>query len=446
VTTQENQQEEQVIQASSSSGDQSKSYSVFEVAILARVTWDLHSLNNEGTIGNVTEPRTIVLWDGARTDGISGEMMKHIHAYWTWLQAIAEKKGLCNACQNFRPQRADADRQGLQGNNAGAMGIAINRCVLCDLHGFLVQRPTIHRQSVVEFGWVVGVPKKFNRDIHVHARHAVVERGSAAGDREQNQKASAEAGAEQSERPEGAAGDEEQEQGASAEAGAEQSERPEGAAGDEEQEQGASAEAGAEQSERPEGAAQMVYHRPTRSGVYALVTLFQPWRIGLNEVEYCYIDDAQRKERYNLALTAYEWTLKRPDGAMTTTRFPHIQGIEGIVLISGQPVPVPMLSPLQDDYREKLQKLAEKQGVEARKFKDFAELLCILSDLRKKTPFRMPFKRCDEMSASVEKTSQRRRSRKDGKGALSKVSAGAEEREQVEESEESLADSPADTE
>jgi CRISPR/Cas system-associated protein Cas7 (RAMP superfamily) len=373
-------------------------------------------------------------------------MMKHIHAYWTWLQAIAEKKGLCNACQNFRPQRADADRQGLQGNNAGAMGVAINRCVLCDLHGFLVQRPTIHRQSVVEFGWVAGVPKKFNRDIHVHARHAVAERGSAAGDREQNQKASAEAGAEQSERPEGAAGDEEQEQGASAEAGAEQSERPEGAAGDEEQEQGASAEAGAEQSERPEGAAQMVYHRPTRSCVYALVTLFQPWRIGLNEVEYCYIDDAQRKERYNLALTAYEWTLKRPDGAMTTTRFPHIQGIEGIVLISGQPAPVPMLSPLQDDYREKLQKLAEKQGVEARKFKDFAELLCILSDLRKKTPFRMPFKRCDEMSASVEKTSQRRRSRKDGKGALSKVSAGAEEREQVEESEESLADSPADTE
>jgi len=443
VITQETQQEEQGTQASSPSGDQSESCSVFEVAILARVTWDLHSLNNEGTIGNVTEPRTIVLWNGARTDGISGEMMKHIHAYWTWLQATANGKGLCNACQNFRPQRADVARQGLQGDNAGAMGVAINRCVLCDLHGFLVQRPTIHRQSVVEFGWVVGVPEKFNRDIHVHARHAVVERGSAAGDREQNQKASAEPVAEQSERPEGAAGDEEQEQGASAEAVAEQSERPEG---DEEQEQGASAEAVAEQSERPEGAAQMVYHRPTRSGVYALVTLFQPWRIGLNEVEYCYIDDAQRKERYDLALTAYEWTLKRPDGAMTTTRFPHIQGIEGIVLISGQPVPVPMLSPLQDDYREKLKTLAEKQGVEAREFTGFAALLDILSELKKTTPFRMPFERRDEMSASVEKTSQRRRSRKDGKGALSKVSAGAEEREQVEESEESLADSPADTE
>ncbi|MBO9327173.1 MAG: hypothetical protein J7463_17985, partial [Roseiflexus sp.] len=79
MITQETQQEEQGTQASSPSGDQSESCSVFEVAILARVTWDLHSLNNEGTIGNVTEPRTIVLWNGARTDGISGEMMKHIH-------------------------------------------------------------------------------------------------------------------------------------------------------------------------------------------------------------------------------------------------------------------------------------------------------------------------------------------------------------------------------
>jgi CRISPR-associated protein Cst2 len=109
----------------------------------------------------------------------------------------------------------------------------------------------------------------------------------------------------------------------------------------------------------------MLYHLPSRSGVYALVTLFQPWRIGLNEVNYTYaLDSDERTRRYQLALTAYEWTLKRPDGAMTTTRFPHIEGIEGIVLISRQAVPVPMLSPLREDYREKLKTLAEKQGIE----------------------------------------------------------------------------------
>jgi CRISPR-associated protein Cst2 len=55
----------------------------------------------------------------------------------------------------------------------------------------------------------------------------------------------------------------------------------------------------AEREERTEVAAQMLYHRPTRSGVYALVTLFQPWRIGLNEVNYTYaLDSNERTRRY----------------------------------------------------------------------------------------------------------------------------------------------------
>jgi CRISPR-associated protein Cst2 len=131
------------VQESQSQGTSQSPQGVFEIAILARVKWNLHSLNNEGTIGNVTEPRTIVLWDGTKTDGVSGEMMKHIHAYWTWLQAKKENPSLCSACQSFQPQRADAARQGLnQKDNAQAMSSAIERCILCDLHGFLVQRPT----------------------------------------------------------------------------------------------------------------------------------------------------------------------------------------------------------------------------------------------------------------------------------------------------------------
>lgn len=304
---------------------------VFEIAILARVKWNLHSLNNEGTIGNVTEPRTVVLWDGTKTDGVSGEMMKHIHAYWTWLQEKSNGANakLCSACSSFEPQRADKSR-GLptgRGNEVNAMRQAIERCLLCDLHGFLVTELPLPRPSTVEFGWVIGIPGSVNRDMHVHARHAI------------------------------------------------QFPLPQG-----------------QQREEGEAAEQMPYHRPTRSGVYALITLFQPWRIGLNEVNYTYaLDPAEQARRYRLALTAYEWTLKRPDGAMTTTRFPHIQGIEGIVLISRQPVPVPMLSPLRDDYREKLESLAEKQGVEAKKFDDLDQLVQKLLELHNEDPLRMPF-------------------------------------------------------
>ena len=357
MTTQESlpMQEAQGQQGQSAQQSQ-RGTGVFEIAILARVKWNLHSLNNEGTIGNVTEPRTVVLWDGTKTDGVSGEMMKHIHAYWTWLQAKTRNLPLCPACQSFQPQRADAAPHGLNRNdNAQAMHTAMERCVLCDLHGFLVQRPTIHRQSVVEFGWIVGVPEKFYRDIHAHARHAVAERGVREEER-------------------------------------------------------AETEEEAQEAERAEVAAQMLYHRPTRSGVYALVTLFQPWRIGLNEVDYTYvINDDDRRRRYQLALIAYEWTLKRPDGAMTTTRFPHIEGIEGIVLISRQAVPVPMLSPLREDYREKLETMAEKQGIEAKRFDDIDKLMDILIELRgdSETPFRMPESPRKE-SVSAEEAPRRR--------------------------------------
>jgi CRISPR-associated protein Cst2 len=372
---------------------------VFEIAILARAKWNFHSLNNEGTIGNVTEPRTIVLWDGTKTDGVSGEMMKHIHAYWTWLQAKAENLSLCRACQSFQPQRADAAPQGLNRNdNAQAMNTAIKRCTLCDLHGFLVQRPTIHRQSVVEFGWVVGVPGKFNRDIHVHARHAAAERGVSA----ETEVGEVEVSEEQTQ------------------------------------------EQTAEGARRTEVAAQMLYHLPSRSGVYALVTLFQPWRIGLNEVNYTYaLDPNERTRRYQLALTAYEWTLKRPDGAMTTTRFPHIRGIEGIVLISRQAVPVPMLSPLREDYREKLKTLAEKQGIEFREFNDLDELVNILFELQESAPFRMPFPDApaDDETASTEESAERRRGRR-----RREATETPQESEESGEFEEASSDSPRDTE
>lgn len=313
-----------------------KASAVFEVAILARLTWNLHSLNNEGTLGNVTEPRTVVLWSGQRTDGISGEMMKHIHAYWTWIGASASGQySLCEGCRNFRPQRADLISKDLPKNdNLKALAKALE-CTLCDVHGFLVQAPTIHRQSVVEFGWVVGLPDKVQRDLHAHARHAATERGVEASSAE------------------GSEPDEE--------AGAQ-----EGVAG------------------------QMVYHRPTRSGVYAVVSLFQPWRIGLNEIGYEYsIEDNERKKRYDLALQAYEWTLKRPDGAMRSTRLPHIEQAEGIVVISTSAVPVPLLSPLRDDYREKLHKLAEMQGCEVIPFADIDEMVAVFNSLKQRSPFKL---------------------------------------------------------
>ena len=137
-----------------------KAETVYEIAILGRVTWNLHSLNNEGNIGNVIEPRTLKLADGSMTDGISGEMLKHIHAARLW-EVTADKSLFCPACQVLEPMRADDPQQGIRGSGmspAEGMESALKRCLLCDLHGFLIQKkPSVARQSTIEFGWAVGL-------------------------------------------------------------------------------------------------------------------------------------------------------------------------------------------------------------------------------------------------------------------------------------------------
>jgi CRISPR-associated protein Cst2 len=279
---------------------------VYEISILGRAIWDLHSLNNEGTVGNVTEPRTVVLADGTKTDGISGEMLKHIHVAKMW-ELEKNKKNFCEACQVLEPSRIDRVFQKMKKDERKdytfekAAGKAISECAICDLHGFLVQKPTGARPSTIEFGWALGIPKIY-RDIHVHARHALGEKG-----KEDTKK------------------------------------------GDEE-------EAEVETT-------QMIYHRPTRSGMYAIVSLFQPWRIGLNNVNFKYdIDLKERKRRYELALKAYQAMFLRMDGAMTTTRLPHLEEFEGVIVVSNDNFPAPVVSPLNSGYKEKLKTIHNKIG------------------------------------------------------------------------------------
>lgn len=315
---------------------------IFEIGVLARAAWNLHSLNNEGTLGNVTEPRTVVLANGEKTDGVSGEMLKHIHAYNVWL--LQEDKSLfCSACQKFHPQKADMNpHKGATPEKA--MKTAISSCILCDLHGFLVQRPSIGRPSTVEFGWALGIPDKTHRDIHIHARHSMVGRSRAEAKGES-----------------------------------------------EEPEETAEEMKGEEEGEKRQLTAQMIYHRPTRSGIYALISIFQPWRIGLNEIDYKYVvEESQRKFRYQLALNAYKASLMRVDGAMTSTRLPHIEGIEGALVISEKNFPVPVVTPLNEAYVTQAEELVNKEkGFSIKKFSSMAQLSFLLDELASEGIYRL---------------------------------------------------------
>ncbi|MBC7074015.1 DevR family CRISPR-associated autoregulator [Candidatus Parcubacteria bacterium] len=273
-----------------------KENQIYEIAILGRVLWNLHSLNNEGTVGNVTEPRSVRIVDPntkepITTDGISGEMLKHIHSQFLW--ELVDKKYLCEGCQKMEPERGFKDETIRKKKSfKEASEEAIKKCVICDLHGFLFPggENTASRDSLIQFGWAVGKGEVL-RDIHTHARQAIGEKRKQKGE---------------------------------------------------------------------EDSSQMIYHRPTRSGIYALVSVFQPWRIGLNNANMKYIQGVDRKGRYQLALKAYQAMFLRTEGAMTTTRLPHTEKFEGVIVISKTNFPVPVISPLKDSYIEEIKKINEK--------------------------------------------------------------------------------------
>jgi CRISPR-associated protein Cst2 len=293
---------------------------VYEIALLARTTWNLHSLNNEGTVGNVVEPRTVVLADGSKSDGVSGEMLKHIHAENVWI-VESDKSKFCSSCIALEPMRADRVTEVITAKSAEkATDIALKGCAICDLHGFLVQRPTVARASTVEFGWAVGLRDGWHRETHVHARHAPGEKGK--------------------------------------------------------------------QKEEGKATSQMVYHRPTRSGVYAVASVFQPWRIGLNGVNLSYVKKVDRTGRYRLALEAYCAMFLRTEGAMTSCRLPHTEGLEGCLVVSRNNLPAPVVSPLRDDYISELSAISEQfNALEVKTFSSVAEYVGIINELIQEQPY-----------------------------------------------------------
>jgi len=336
---------------------------IYELAIVGRITWDLHSLNNEGSIGNVTEPRTVMLANGEKSDGVSGEMLKHAHVQALW-QIGQGSLPLCSNCQKLEPNKANkSEGLGDKMPEAEAMATAISRCALCDLHGFLVEKPTINRSSCLEFGWAVGVPENWHRDLHLHARHAVGERGKPSKDsKAAKPDDTAHASAQTALLPgmEGGAAD--------AQGSATESDTAPTASG------------------AAAGTSQMVYNRPTRSGVYAVVTVFSPWRIGLEHLHYTYpIDEPERLKRYQAAMRAYQAVFWRTDGAMTTTRLPHVEGFEGNVVVSRTNLPVPVVSSLNGEYDRELCSLVETigDGLENHRFANMAEFVKLMSDLSK---------------------------------------------------------------
>jgi len=324
---------------------------VSSLSLCARITLDLHSLNNEGTEGNQQQTRMVHIIDqrGKRAvvNAVSGDMFKHILV--EHLIPLLEQAGqpLSPGARVHDADRINALNQAFvefceeeQEFNVGGkphrrkayeseiMTRMLTDCSLTDMAGALVTRGrAVGRKSVAEFGWVVGLPEDgegqplTTTEQYFHVKYAPEGREAAAG------------------------------------------------------------------GETVAGR-QAIFHRPASSGVYALICNLDLYRIGLNDITRQYvISRSDRAVRAKAMVHALASTLLKPAGAQRNTQNPHIVNCEGVVAISSTSLPAPTVSPLHDNYREQVSESATvlnaiKTGsVRVMTFDTLAQGVKVLADL-----------------------------------------------------------------
>jgi CRISPR-associated protein Cst2 len=276
---------------------------VYSLSVSARATLDLHSLNNEGGEGNQIQTRMvdIVAGDGKlyNVNAISGDMFKHIQAEHLYHVARnGEGLALCAACQVFDANRISADDEFMaqiaDRSDAEAIDLMLKACTLDDIEGNLLtgEGRSTPRKSVVEFGWVVGVPEVTTTDSYFHVKYAR-ERGIEADVDEEARQANLE---------------------------------------------------------------QRIFHRPASSGVYAVVSHYEIARIGYNDIARHYaLDDEARAARYRALLESVLYTFVQPKGAMRAAQMPHIVAFQGVLSYTTAVLPAPTVSPLNIGYVEEIE-------------------------------------------------------------------------------------------
>jgi CRISPR-associated protein Cst2 len=324
---------------------------ISSISLCTRITLDLHNLNSEGTEGNQQQTRMVHVIDqnGRRAivNAISGDMFKHILVEHL-IPLLKEAKeplspgaavydadrinaanptfvDFCEKDQEFTENGKTVKRRAFESEIMTKM---VADCSLTDLAGALVTRGrAVGRKSVIEFGWVVGLPEDGDgqpltvTEQYFHVKYAPEGRGTAAG------------------------------------------------------------------GETVSGR-QAIFHRPASSGIYAFVCNLDLYRIGLNDITRQYVvDPNSRRKRATTLIHALAATLLKPMGAQRNTQNPHIVDCRGVVATSATSLPAPTVSPLHKDYREEMKRTADvlntiKPGsVEVTQFESLSAGVKVLADL-----------------------------------------------------------------
>jgi len=301
---------------------------VYALSVCGRLTMNLHSLNNEGTEGNQQLTRQVTVADASgalhTVNAVSGDMLKHIQVEHLTSLVVRDGLPICEPARLRHPSRiAAVPNLAARGvKDAAVTDIVLERCTVTDLAGtLLTEGRSTARNSVIEWGWLVGVPEKTTTESFIHLKR-VQDAGDIAS----------------------------------------------GGAGN---------------------LGQNIFHRPASSGTYAAVVNVEVARVGFNDLTRQVPASVKpnRTARYRALLQSLLYTFLEPNGAQRNTQNPHILGFEGVVSVSHDVCPAPTVSPLNENYRDQMQKVAVTLNglmpgaVEVRPFASLAEFAEIIAGL-----------------------------------------------------------------
>lgn len=310
---------------------------LYSLSISARATLDMHSLNNEGGEGNQIQTRMVNIVDEHgelhNVNAISGDMYKHIQAEHLFHLARENNQiPLSAGAAQFNANRINADAGFVERTkdmgDADTLDELLRSCAVSDMEGILVteNKRSLPRKSVIEFGWVVGVPERVQTDSYFHVKYVNEGRSKNQESREAEASSGSNLG-------------------------------------------------------------QNIFHRPASSGQYAVVCHLELARIGFNDITQEYaISPEQRALRARALLESTLYTFLQPKGAMRSTQAPHLVNLEGVVTISTSPTPAPTVSPLKEGYVGEIQKIAQNltpivgDSVQIFPFNDLAGFTEIMGD------------------------------------------------------------------
>lgn len=124
-------------------------------------------------------------------------MFKHIHAAHMANYCNENGISLSEYSKVLNPNRIDTEEldHAISGDSATDQNIIdalIQKCAICDSHGVLITgqvkrtKRSTPRQSVVEFGWIVGIPEHNGTKNYIHLK-LVNDSGTSGGNEESNE-------------------------------------------------------------------------------------------------------------------------------------------------------------------------------------------------------------------------------------------------------------------